>query len=250
MLKILNNKKKLLLIAVGVVFLISTIFGVVDYNRVKYDQKPLFIIYSNKFLDGGTVEYYGLGYKILKCKTLSGDNSKKIGFYNLKYSCDNTFTDDNDYKGLCVSDIIEQVEVVEDEYYWNNQNSQFPYTINIQEKSNCTNSKDLYYENNDTNTCIYLYCLNDVTINFDDKIISLKEALETNRINIEDIISYIPYQEHIYYSISRYVYGGEYGLSNEGFAIYKCNAFNVYYIGTLSMCSEQTFCDFFIKDSN
>ena len=44
---------------------------------------------------------------------------------------------------------------------------------------------------------LYLYCLNDVTINFDDKIISLKEALETNRINIEDIISYIPYQEHI-----------------------------------------------------
>ena len=64
------------------------IFSAIDYWRVKSNKMPIFVIPVIRYRDGGSVEYYGLGYKVLKCRTLGGDNSIKIGFYNMKYSCD------------------------------------------------------------------------------------------------------------------------------------------------------------------
>ena len=51
------------------------IFSIVDYNKVKSDNKPIFCFAQNKLDDGGTVEYIGLGYKIIAFHKLEGISS-------------------------------------------------------------------------------------------------------------------------------------------------------------------------------
>lgn len=78
------KKKTISLIVIGILFLII----LMDFSLMLiFNTGPLFAIRGDIYKDGGSREYYGIGYKVLKCKTLSGDNSIKIGFYNMKYSC-------------------------------------------------------------------------------------------------------------------------------------------------------------------
>lgn len=78
------KKKTICLIVIGILFLIILI----DFSLMLiFNTGPLFAIRGNIYKDGDSREYYGIGYKVLKCKTLRGDNSIKIGFYNMKYSC-------------------------------------------------------------------------------------------------------------------------------------------------------------------
>lgn len=61
-----------------IVFLILVaiiIFSIVDYNKVKSDNKPIFCFAQNKLDDGGTVEYIGLGYKIIAFHKIEGISS-------------------------------------------------------------------------------------------------------------------------------------------------------------------------------
>lgn len=72
---------------VVIIFILVLIF-IIDFSMMfLFKMHPIFVIRGNIYIDGGSVEYYGLGYKVLQCKTLSGDNSIKIGLYNMKYSC-------------------------------------------------------------------------------------------------------------------------------------------------------------------
>ena len=43
----------------------------------------IFVIPMMQYKDGGSKEYWGLGYKVIKCNTLAGDKSAHFGFYNL-----------------------------------------------------------------------------------------------------------------------------------------------------------------------
>ena len=43
----------------------------VDFICVKTIKRPIFMIRTTIYKDGGTKEYYGLGYKVIKCNTLS-----------------------------------------------------------------------------------------------------------------------------------------------------------------------------------
>ena len=76
---------KILLIIIVVILALTLTFFTVDYFRVKNNQRPIFCIPLGGYSDGGTVEYFGLGYKVIAFSRLSGYNEKKIGTWNMQY---------------------------------------------------------------------------------------------------------------------------------------------------------------------
>ena len=63
-------------------------FFVVDYNRVKNQEKPIFCIQNTAGMlaDGGTIEYFGLGYKVIDFHTIAGFDDIKIGTWFMDYN--------------------------------------------------------------------------------------------------------------------------------------------------------------------
>lgn len=78
---------KVLLIIIGVIIILGLIFFAIDYNRVQKQEKPLFCIQhpGGVIMDGGTVEYFGLGYKVIDYNMLNGYDEIKIGSWFMKY---------------------------------------------------------------------------------------------------------------------------------------------------------------------
>lgn len=58
---------------------------IVDYNKVKNNEKPIFCILEQEVNDGGTKIYLGLGYKVIDFNTLYGFDNMKIGSYFMNY---------------------------------------------------------------------------------------------------------------------------------------------------------------------
>lgn len=83
------KKKVLVVIIVLLIFLV--VFGMVSYlvdkKRVDNGEKPIFCIEnpSGMINDGGTIEYFGLGYKVIDYNKLNGYNKMHIGFWNMEY---------------------------------------------------------------------------------------------------------------------------------------------------------------------
>lgn len=75
--------KKRLLFSLLIFVLLSSIFGIIDYYRANSNKIPIFAIQTTSYKDGGSKEYWGLGYKVIKCNNLNGDTSSNMGFYNL-----------------------------------------------------------------------------------------------------------------------------------------------------------------------
>lgn len=61
----MKKKMKVICIAIIGLVILGIVFGIVDVNRAKNDLKPIFSINIGIYMDGGTAEYYGLGYKII-----------------------------------------------------------------------------------------------------------------------------------------------------------------------------------------
>lgn len=59
------KKSKIFILILLVIILLGIIFFAFDYNKVKNGEKPSFCIKSAAYLDGGTVEYLGIGYKVI-----------------------------------------------------------------------------------------------------------------------------------------------------------------------------------------
>lgn len=81
-----RNYKKLInvVFALIIVFLIMITVDVISVAR--YDVGPFFAIPLEKYKDGGSKAYFGLGYKVIKYNQLQGRRDKEIGFWNLKYN--------------------------------------------------------------------------------------------------------------------------------------------------------------------
>lgn len=82
---------KIVLIILGIwvsVFLI-------DFVCVKTIKRPIFMIRTSIYKDGGTKEYYGLGYKVIKCNTLAGDKKVTLGTWFIDYNCDTKPIEEN-----------------------------------------------------------------------------------------------------------------------------------------------------------
>ena len=55
--------KNVIIVIIGILIL-AIIFGFIDYNRYRNNQKPIFA-FPMTYMDGGSVEYVGLGYQII-----------------------------------------------------------------------------------------------------------------------------------------------------------------------------------------
>lgn len=77
------KKKNIILGIFLTILLLSIVFRYVDFSRIRHNKKPLFVVLVKKYKDGGSKEYLGLGYKVISCHNLSGDNSQNIGFYSM-----------------------------------------------------------------------------------------------------------------------------------------------------------------------
>ena len=52
----------------------------------RYNKGPFFAIKTKTYNDGGTKEYYGIGYKVIKYNQQQGRKDIEIGSWNLKYN--------------------------------------------------------------------------------------------------------------------------------------------------------------------
>ena len=79
---------KVIGIILGIIIILGLIFFVVDYNRVKNNERPIFCISNpaGTINDGGTVEFFGLGYKVIDFHTLAGFDDIKIGTWFIDYN--------------------------------------------------------------------------------------------------------------------------------------------------------------------
>ena len=80
-----NIKKKILALLI-----LWGCFFTTDYILLQYNKGPFFCIPIITHKDGGTVEYYGIGYKIIKYNVMNTESKKGrkdmvIGLWNLKY---------------------------------------------------------------------------------------------------------------------------------------------------------------------
>ena len=72
----------------GIIVVLGIVFFMVDYNRVKNQEKPIFCIQNpdGGIMDGGTIEYFGLGYKVIDFHTIAGFDDIKIGTWFMDYN--------------------------------------------------------------------------------------------------------------------------------------------------------------------
>lgn len=79
---------KIISSVLGIVIILGLIFFIVDYNRVKNNERPIFCIKNpaGTILDGGTVEFFGLGYKVIDFHTIARFDDIKIGSWFMEYN--------------------------------------------------------------------------------------------------------------------------------------------------------------------
>lgn len=80
--KIKRNMTILLLVVVALGALISIDIFFVS----KVHVGPFLAIRTKVYKDGGTKEYYGLGYKVIKYHQIEGRRDTQIGFWSMPYS--------------------------------------------------------------------------------------------------------------------------------------------------------------------
>lgn len=79
-----------ILSVIAVICILGGIFYSVDKKRIDSNEDPIFAVKVFTLKDGGTKEYYGLGYKIIIYNKM-GENgeiekdNREIGSFMLKY---------------------------------------------------------------------------------------------------------------------------------------------------------------------
>ncbi len=81
----MKNFIKILFLLACVVIILGVIFFIIDNNRVRKEEKPIFCFNNIAYKDGGTKEYLGLGYKVIDFHLLNGYDDMKIGTWFMKY---------------------------------------------------------------------------------------------------------------------------------------------------------------------
>lgn len=77
----MNKKVKIILAFVLVeITVLGLIFFIVDYNRTKKQELPVFCILTGIYQDGGTTVYMGLGYKVIAFYEF--DSNEDTGYYD------------------------------------------------------------------------------------------------------------------------------------------------------------------------
>ena len=98
---------KILFVLVGIVIILGVVFFVIDYNRVRKQENPIFCINNVTYKDGGTKEYLGLGYKVIDFNLVNGYDDIKIGTWFMKY---NDFNSEFKKYDSTINEIIKQLD--------------------------------------------------------------------------------------------------------------------------------------------
>lgn len=84
--KKIKRTKRIINIFFGLIIAILIMIAVDVICVAKYDVGPFFAIPLHTYNDGGSKEYYGLGYKVIKYHQTQGRRDKEIGTWSLKYN--------------------------------------------------------------------------------------------------------------------------------------------------------------------
>lgn len=96
-----DNKKikraKLIINIIFSIIVILIIMVAVDIISVtRYNKGPVFAIPVHTYKDGGTKEYYGIGYKVIKYHQYQGRRDRELGKWSLKYNVEPITSQDID----------------------------------------------------------------------------------------------------------------------------------------------------------
>ena len=78
--------------AIGcVILVIWLLFSVIDFSLARVNRTPMFAIPVIAYKDGGSIEYYGLGYKVIKYVKLTAERGPELvkisfGTWFMKFS--------------------------------------------------------------------------------------------------------------------------------------------------------------------
>ena len=84
--KLFNKLNKIARIILKVVIVISILIIIDLFLITRFEFGPLFAIRTKTYKDGGTKEYYGLGYKVIRYNVTNGREGIVVGNYSLKYN--------------------------------------------------------------------------------------------------------------------------------------------------------------------
>ena len=92
-----RNKIKLIINIIFILIMLSLTMIAVDIICVaRYNKGPYFVINTKTYKDGGSKEYYGLGYKVIKYNQIQGRRDMQIGSWSMPYSTEPTNISDLD----------------------------------------------------------------------------------------------------------------------------------------------------------
>ena len=82
-----NRARRRFRIILLIILFLLALFIIIDIVAVtKFDKGPFFAIPVKTYEDGGTKEYYGLGYKVIKYHQVQGRRDKELGLWTLEYN--------------------------------------------------------------------------------------------------------------------------------------------------------------------
>lgn len=87
------NIKKIASIIIGILLALVILAGVDILCVTKLNKGPFFAIPVHTYEDGGTKEYLGLGYKVIKYNQVQGRRDLELGTWSLKYSVNPIYID-------------------------------------------------------------------------------------------------------------------------------------------------------------
>lgn len=91
-----RKTKRRINIFFGIIVLIMIMVAVDIIAVAKFDVGPFFSIPLHTYKDGGSKEYYGLGYKVIKYHQIQGRRDRELGSWSLKYNADPVTAQDVD----------------------------------------------------------------------------------------------------------------------------------------------------------
>ena len=84
------NEEKMIKKVSTIIMVLIIVLGILITTDIilvtKANIGPVFAIKTNEYNDGGTKEYYGLGYKVIKYNQKIGRRDTTIGTWSLKYN--------------------------------------------------------------------------------------------------------------------------------------------------------------------
>ena len=84
--KLLRILNKIAKICLNITIVVALLIILDLFLISRFEIGPLFTFRTETYDDGGTKEYYGLGYKVIKYKVLNGREGMVLGGYSLEYS--------------------------------------------------------------------------------------------------------------------------------------------------------------------